>query len=188
MNKLMKSATKRASIVVFLVLLTLIASSLIWLRSTAQADPGIPIQGAFAVTGVATPNTDHLSFCGGSPLDVAGEIHGNGFTSLGALSFFLQKTIVFPAGAMHGCLTLTAPNGDELEATYDGTEGLPNANGFISATGTLTFTGGTGRFQGAMGSAQFTATFLAIYPSLGPPVQVAAYYVIEGNVIPHGGD
>ena len=64
-----------------------------------------------------------------------------------ALSTLLQKTIAEPEGAMHGCLTLTAPGGDILNATYDGTGGLPNANGFLSASGTLTFTGGTGRFQ-----------------------------------------
>jgi len=42
--------------------------------------------------------------------------------------------------------------------------------------------------RNASGSAKFTAISLPIYPSLGPPVDVAAYYVIEGNVMFHGRD
>ncbi len=107
------------------------------------------------------------------------EAHGAGYSTLGALSLSLQKTIAV-SGAMHGCLELTAPNGDTLSAIYDGTEGAPNANNFIvDATGTLTFTGGTGRFLGASRSARFTAVFRR-----GTPV--IAFYSVEGTVSPHG--
>ena len=95
---------------------------------------------------------------------------------------------------MHGCLILTAPNGDTLSAIYDGTEGAPNANNFIvSATGTLTFTEGTGRFRNASGIAHFTADFSTIYPAssfLGgttAPAQVMAFYSVEGTVSLHDG-
>ena len=119
--------------------------------------------------------------------------HGVGYSTLGALSLSLQKTIDVP-GDMHGCLILTAPNGDTLSAIYDGTEGAPNANNFIvGATGTLTFTGGTGRFRGASGNAHFTADFSTIYPAssfLGgttAPAQVMAFYSVEGTVSLHDG-
>jgi hypothetical protein len=120
-------------------------------------------------------------------LTLAVEAKGNGFSSLGALSFSLLKTINVP-GAIHGCLTFTAPNGDALYAIYDGTEDAADANGFRPAAGTLTFTGGTGRFQGASGVGTFTATFLGLYPhnsfigGTSSPLQVSAYYVIEGRV------
>jgi hypothetical protein len=105
------------------------------------------------------------------------------------LSLFLQKTIDVN-GAMHGCVTLTTPDGDTLNATYDGTESVPNANGFITATGTLTFTGGTGRFENAGGDANFSAVFIGLYPAnsflgekAGVPLQVSAYYTFQGHVV-----
>jgi hypothetical protein len=172
-------------------LLLLAASALAILPSQALADEGMPIQGAFSATASATHNTGGVAYCGGTPLALAVEAQGNGFTSLGALSFSLLKTINVP-GAMHGCLTLTTANGDTLNATYDGTEGVTDASGFRPASGTLIFTGGTGRFQGASGSAKFTAVFLGIYPlssfigGTPAPLQVMAYYVIQGNVLLHG--
>jgi hypothetical protein len=168
------------------VLLTTVA--LVLAPAAATADNDVPLRGAIAVTAAATPNTSDTVFCGGSPLALVVEAHGNGFTSLGPLSLFLQKTINVP-GQMHGCVTLTAPNGDTLNATYDGTEGGPNENGFISATGTLTFTGGTGRFTNANGEANFSAEFLSLYPASsflggnsGVPLQVSAYYTFSGHV------
>lgn len=173
--------------------LALAAMIVVLAPQAAVAQEGMSIQGAFAVTAAASPNTGGTSFCGGPAQPLIVEAHGNGYTSLGALSLSLQKTINVP-GAMHGCLSLVAPNGDTLTATYDGTEGAPNANGFISASGTFTFTGGTGRFHGASGNAHFTAVFLGIYPLssfLGgtpAPLQVIAYYTFQGNVLLRGGD
>jgi len=54
--------------------------------------------------------------------------------------------------------------------------------------GTLAITGGTGRFKGATGTLKATGVFLSLYPAssfLGggkAPLQVAAYYVIDGTV------
>jgi hypothetical protein len=133
------------------------------------------------------------STCNGTAHALAVEAHGVGYSTLGALSLSLQKTIDVP-GDMHGCLILTAPNEDTLNAIYDGTEGAPNANNFIvSATGTLTFTEGTGRFRNASGNAHFTADFSTIYPAssfLGgttAPAQVMAFYSVEGTVLLHDG-
>jgi hypothetical protein len=153
----------------------------------------IPVQASFAVAYSATPNVGHASYCGES-LDLAVEAHGDGFSSLGALSFSLLKTISF-TGALHGCLTLTAPNGDSLTAIYDGS-GVPgNANNFSSASGTLTFTGGTGRFRGAKGKATFTAVFDNFYPASSfaggtntAPIQGMAFYLVQGQVSIGGGE
>jgi len=167
--------------------LALAALTLAVVPEAVLADEGIPIQGAFAVTAAVSPNTGSVSLCGGAALALIAEAHGNGYTSLGALSLFLEKTLNAP-GVMHGCITLTAPNGDTLSAIYDGTVGAPNSNGFSFATGTLTFTGGTGRFGGAGGSAAFTAVF-RLLPLGTPPFQVAAYYTIHGHVfLPDSGD
>jgi hypothetical protein len=82
---------------------------------------------------------------------------------------------------------LTAPNGDTLEATYDLVQ--PNSTSdFNTASGSLTITGGTGRFSGATGTLKTTAVFLSVYPAnsfLGggtAPLQVIANYVVDGTV------
>lgn len=160
--------------------------------SAALAEEGVPIKGTFTVAATVTPNTGNVTYCGGKPLNLAVEAHGTGYSTLGALSLSLQKTIASSGPAMHGCLILTAPNGDTLSAIYDGTEGAANANNFITGTGTLTFSGGTGRFWGASGSADFTAVFSLIYPQISfagggsGPLQVMAFYSVEGNVSLHG--
>ena len=152
----------------------------------ALADEGAPFKASFAVAFAGTPNTGTppVTYCGGAPLLMVVEAHGDGSSTLGPLGFSLQKTS--GGGLFHGCLTLTAPNGDTLTATYDATATAPtNANHFTPASGTLTFTGGTGRFSGASGSAHFTAVFAGFYPSLGPPVQGMAFYLVEGTVSVH---
>jgi hypothetical protein len=87
--------------------------------SAVAAAEGMPFQGAFAVAYSGTPNTGGVRYCDptGTVLPVAVEAHGDGFTSLGGLSFSLQKGLGFD-GTLHGCLTLTAPNGDTLTAIY----------------------------------------------------------------------
>jgi hypothetical protein len=112
------------------------------------------------------------------------EARGSGYSTLGALSLSLEKTVV--GSALHGCLTLTATNGDSLSAIYDGTQDAPDANNFRNATGTLTFNGGTGRFDGASGAANFTAAFSRIGGTANP-VQGIAFYSVEGTVsLPNG--
>jgi hypothetical protein len=148
----------------------------------------IPIQASFAVAFSGTPNTGNVAYCGGTPGPVAIEAHGDGFSTLGALAFSLQKTQAGPL--FHGCLILVAPNGDTLTATYDAAGSAPpNANHFAPATGTLMFTGGTGRFRGASGSATFTAVFDSFYPASSfaggtgtAPLQGMAFYVVQGKM------
>ena len=173
------SVSRRNLTVISLGLLLLAAMTISWAPKSARADDGMPITGTFTVAFTGTLNTTGLSFCGGTPLGVAVESHGAGYSTLGALSLSLQKTIVGPA--MHGCLVLTAPNGDTLSATYDGTQDTPNANNFRDATGTLTFTGGTGRFGGASGNANFTAVFSRTNGT-APLIQGIAFYSVDGTL------
>jgi hypothetical protein len=170
----------------FLISMTLAAITFALAPQVALADGGEPIKGSFAVAFSGTPNTGNVPYCGGAALPVAVEAHGDGYTTLGPLSFSLQKGS--SGGLFHGCLTLTATNGDTLTATYDATAGPPNPNHFTAASGTLTFTGGTGRFSGATGSAKFTAVFDAFYPlssfvgGTPAPLQGMAFYLVEGTV------
>ena len=149
----------------------------------ALAQPGIPFQASFTAAFVGVPNTNQIGFCGG-PTGTAAypyvvEAHGVGISTLGFLSMTLKKTLPV-TGPMHGCLTLTAANGDTMSAIYDGTEGdilflgVEQSYGFQFGTGTLTFTGGTGQFRGATGTVKFTASFSQIE---------MASYLFEGSVL-----
>jgi hypothetical protein len=171
--------SRRNLVWISLGLLLLAAMSFVLAPKRARADEGRPIKGDFTVAFSGMPNTAGVSFCGGTPSGVVVEAHGNGYSTLGALSFSLQKTTV--GTTFHGCLTLTALNGDTLTAIYDLTAGAPNSNLFRDATGTLTFTGGTGRFDGASGSANVTAVFSRI-GGTAAPMQGIAFYSVDGNV------
>jgi hypothetical protein len=190
---LRNSVSRRNLILISLGLLVLAAMAVVLVPKGAQADAGVPFKGTFTAAASANLNTGNVTYCGGAPLGLAVEAHGAGHSSLGALSLSLQKTIDVP-GPMHGCLILTAPNGDTLNATYDGTEGGPNNNNFNAGSGTLTFTGGTGRFRDARGSAQFAAVFSSTYPASSfiggtdAPLQVMAFYSVEGAVSLQNGD
>jgi hypothetical protein len=134
-----------------------------------------PFQGSITVAYAFAPNTDNVSYCGGPALPYVVEAHGVGTSTLGFLSMTLQKTLA-AVGPMHGCVTFTALNGDTLSATYDGTEGAPDAFNFQFGTGTLTFTGGTSQFRGASGKVSFKGTFSGVE---------TGSYLFEGSVSFH---
>src|SRR6202162_536684 len=188
------SLSRRNLILIFTSLLVLVTIAVVLAPKGALAEEGVSFKGTFTAAASVTPNSHNVTHCGGPLLSLAVEAHGGGYSTLGALSLSLLKTIDFSNPAMHGCLTLTSPNGDTLNAVYDGTEDAPNANNFNAGAGTLTFTGGTGRFREARGTAHFTAEFRGTYPAssfLGgtaAPFQVMAFYSVEGTVLLQNGD
>ena len=123
--------------------LLLAAVALTFLTHSTWANDQVPFQGSAegAIVGVA-PNP------AGVVLTVQAE--GNA-AHLGRFS--REETILFNpvTGTLTGAIVFTAANGDQLFGTVQG--------GFVSATeatGTYTFTGGTGRFQNASGGAEFS--------------------------------
>jgi hypothetical protein len=85
--------SKRNLLLISVGLLILTAMSIILAPKRARAEEGIPIRGIFTVAYSGTPNTAGVSFCGGRHLDIAVEAHGAGSSTLGALSFSLEKTL-----------------------------------------------------------------------------------------------
>ncbi|SPE39079.1 exported hypothetical protein [Candidatus Sulfopaludibacter sp. SbA3] len=155
--------------------LAFVAISIVLTPASALAQE-FPFQASITAAFAGAPNTAKVGFCGGptgpSAYAYVVEAHGVGTSTLGFLSLTLQKSLD-ATGPMHGCVTLTAVNGDTLSATYDGTEGEPHALGFQFGTGTLTITGGTGRFKGARGTVKFTGAFSNIE---------TASYLFDGTV------
>ena len=75
-------------------------------------------------------------------------------THLGRTTFFMDEVVNFATGAISSNdVTFTAANGDVLRATEVG-GALPSGRG-VHFSGGLTFTGGTGRFEHASGTATF---------------------------------
>jgi hypothetical protein len=181
------------------------AASLALAPAGARAENSIslPFQGALAVAATINPNAAGTTITCPAPaspgppetsnLEFVVEAHGSGSTSLGAFSFALNKFVSIP-GAMHGCATLTAVNGDTLVATYEGNCGAPSITDYFApCVGMLTITGGTGGFQGAGGTLNFSLEYLAQYPGNpftgGPPkplLYISAFYILEGNVLLKG--
>jgi len=165
------------------------------LRSkAAQSDEGVPFSGTltvqFVISQICAPGDTNCTACTGTN-NFYVEAQGIGDTSLGTQ--FVEVLKCFDPngfgglGSYAGTLTTTAPNGkDSLTWAYSGQNStLADFYGFGPFDGTLTIAGGTGKFEGAHGSASFTA---ASGPTLtaGPsPIQYAgtAFYSVHGKVV-----
>jgi len=176
---------KTTTLITFLARLPLYAAVLVPL--TVTAEPGVRLQGSFSISAEASPNTG-ATFCGGAPSDgLVAEGHGTGFSTLGAFTFTLHKTLNLSTGEYRGCVVLTAPDGDTLLADYDLVQANTTSD-FNGGNGSLKITGGTGRFTGASGTLNLVGLFLSLYPAnsfLGGgkgPLQVVANYMVDGIV------
>lgn len=114
-----------------------------WPPSQLRADgnrPARPFSGSATgmVTDVVPPNELLIEYTGTA-------------THLGR---FTREEQLFlnPDGSFDGTIVFTAANGDELWLDFEGAFTSPT-----TAEGTYTFTGGTGRFEGASGGATFEA-------------------------------
>ncbi len=82
-----------------------------------------------------------------------------------------------------GTFTKTAANGDQLFGTYVGNSTViqpPAPVGIFSVTGTLTFTGGTGRFAGATGTATMAGSLQADFSQT--PVSTTVTLTMVGEI------
>jgi hypothetical protein len=97
-----------------------------------------------------------------SPL-LLGSYRGGGTATHTGKYDIVNSHCLNPAtGALtNGTFLKTAANGDQLFGTYEGSASViqaPAPIGIFDITGTLTFTGGTGRFTGATGTTTMTGT------------------------------
>ncbi len=130
----------------------------------------VSIKGSFATTFQFIPLVciDPLS---GTPVDcgTAGAIPvvvSTPFEGVGRLSHLGNSTVsssqtvdfTTTPPSLSGTDEFTAANGDKLFTTHSGISGAPDAQGNVTFSGEYVFTGGTGKFKGASGSASFTGT------------------------------
>jgi hypothetical protein len=74
---------------------------------------------------------------------------------LGRVSFYSAKIINVIAGTQVTQATFVGVNGDSIYVTGSGTN-TPGSNGIVAFTTTLSFVGGTGRFERVAGEASVT--------------------------------
>jgi hypothetical protein len=75
-----------------------------------------------------------------------------------------------------GSFVKTAANGDQIVGTYVGSTTViqpPSPVGIFGINGTITFTGGTGRFGGATGTTSMAGTLEADFSRAPVPAQVS---------------
>jgi hypothetical protein len=198
--------SKRNLSLISLGLLIALAVMAIALRPrAAQADEGVPFRGTLTVQFIGTQvcatsgDTNCTTCVNNSSFYV--EAQGIADTSLGPLFVEVLKCFNPVGGLEHfgtyaGTLTTNAPNKkDSLTWAYSG----QNDNGgdfytFGPFSGTLTITGGTGKFANAHGSAAFTAasgpSFTATaFPGPSPfSMAGTAFYSVEGTVLLQNAD
>jgi hypothetical protein len=118
---------------------------------------------AIAVLALQIPATAHpvpyrsqgtAQFAGTDFVGAGRATHLGRYTEVGTVAF--APTTDPDVLAVSGSIVYTAANGDELHATFAGE--LNQATGAIAAT--LTYVGGTGRFEDAAGSSGLTGQML----------------------------
>jgi hypothetical protein len=191
---LRKPVSKRNAIYICLVLLALAATILALKPRATQAHEEEPFKGTLTVqveaiptiAGCAPSDVSCITCLGNSSFYI--EAQGIGDTSLGTMFGEVLKCLNPTAGSFGtytGTLTTTTPNGkDSLTWAYSAqNDNAGDFYGFGPFSGTLTVTGGTGKFDGASGSATFTA--VAGPSSPGPnanSVVGMAFYAVLGSI------
>lgn len=128
----------------------------------------------FELRGTATWDSVFNGFTpGGATFEGTAIVSHLGASTQSGDLFFLAPPNAEGLAPGFGSVTLTAANGDELDFDYSG-----ELDAFTGVgTGTLTFTGGTGRFRNAAG----TGTFYAVI-DLSVPAENHMVVTIEGNL------
>lgn len=111
---------------------------------------------------------------------------GGTATHVGRYTIVNSHCVDLSTGALtDGTFIKTAANGDRLFGTYSGSSAIvqpPAPIGIFSVTGTLSFTGGTGRFAGATGTATMNGSLRGDFSQPGVPVPVEVALIMIGSI------
>jgi hypothetical protein len=125
-----------------------------------QHEQDLPFSGTMTgTTQYDQANPRGCPFAAPFPVTTVSDATGTA-SHLGLASFHTEHCVT--AGGMVGDILLTAANGDKIYGTYvlQRTAPFPAIGGYIQVGGTMTFSGGTGRFEQASGTAEMTGSIL----------------------------
>jgi hypothetical protein len=154
----------------------------------AHNDRTVPITGTFAVSYMRPSAVDYCASGGTAGTAVEAQGLGN-ISKLGPLFLTIKKCAVTVGNDVTyaGTFKMTARNGDTLEGTYAGTadRSLRDENGYLPFQGTLTLTGGTGKFRHTTrGVLNFTAVSAPVSVGVTTPTgNGMAFYLVEGTML-----
>lgn len=119
-----------------------------------SAPVSVPYQASWTTRFGAVPPLAHCGTPEGFGIVGEGVMTHLGRSTFGGLSSVNEN------GEQVGCATVTAANGDELWYQVSG-QAAPNPTNplILDLSGTVTYEGGTGRFQLATGGGTYTGTF-----------------------------
>lgn len=90
----------------------------------------------------------------GQPIEASVQVEGTGQADfLGTSTVEIEQTVDLTTGQATGTATYTTADGDQLFTENQAMNSPPDPNGRFTFTGSMTITGGTGRFEGATGRA-----------------------------------
>lgn len=137
----------------------------------ANAAIPLPWKESYQATGTIAPDTRCPA-----PLLLESDEGGGTATHIGKYTIVNSHCVDPSTGALTGgTFVKTAANGDQIFGTYVGTATViqpPSPVAIFSVNGTITFTGGTGRFAGATGSTTMAGTLQADFSQAPVPTQV----------------
>ena len=137
----------------------------------ASASQSRPWKESYRATGTIAPDARCPA-----PLLRESDQGGGTATHVGKYTITNSHCVDPSTGALTGgSFVKTAANGDQLFGTYVGTAAViqaPAPIGIFQVSGTLTFTGGTGRFAGARGTTSMAGTERADFSQTPVPTQV----------------
>jgi hypothetical protein len=150
--------------------------------AAARAGDSVRIEGPFTVSFMRPSAVDYCAASGGN---VSIEAQGIGrISGLGPMFLVVKKCFRLADATYAGTFTLTAGNGDTMNGIYSGTQSPRDENGFGPFQGTLTVTGGTGKFRHATGALNFMAVASPVSVGVtAPTANGTAYYLIQGSML-----
>jgi len=145
----------------------------------AKSAVQVPFKEVYAATGTITPSAG----CPAGTLLVS--LDGGGTaTQVGRYTITNTHCLDLATGAFrNGTFIKTAANGDQLFGTYSGAGTIlvpPAPVGRFAISGTVAFTGGTGRFAGAGGTAVMRGVQVTDFSLADLPTEVALHF--EGTI------
>jgi len=150
---------------------------------TPQSRVDVPFKEAYRASGTITAS----SSCPAGTLRVA--LDGDGTAShVGRYAISNSHCLNLSSGAFtNGTFVKTATNGDQLFGTYSGAGSVivpPVPVGQFQVNGTLTFTGGTGRFGGLTGTAAMSGVQTTDFSLPDFPTDIVLH--MDGTISPSG--